>query len=290
MRADFHIHSVYSDGEKTPDELMILAKSAGVSLLSITDHDISPDPEEFFAFAKSTGLFFLPGIEFTTFDKEQIHILGYGCRRTEEYLATLSAVLRGREERNRIILKNLAAAGCPLLFEEIDRNASGFFGTAQIIRQMVRRGYVKDYADGMARYFYTGAPGYVKEKRLSPKEAVRVIRQAGGVPVLAHPGKMKKLSFPEQEKLIAKLKDEGLFGIESHYSSHTESETDAYLRLAKKYDLFSSVGSDFHGHERPEHVGTPIHSLTEEEIQKLCEAIHIPSLSAIENEYCKAEK
>ena len=114
MRADFHIHSVYSDGEKTPEELLRLAKEAGVGLLSITDHDVSPDPQPVFGLAKRLGLCFLPGVEFTTFEKEQVHILGYGCRRTEPYLATLADVLVGRAERNRIILARLKAAGCPL--------------------------------------------------------------------------------------------------------------------------------------------------------------------------------
>ncbi len=270
QRADLHLHTVFSDGEKTPEQLLAALKKEGIQIFSLTDHDVSPDHSEFAALAKREGLTYIPGVEFTTYDREQIHILGYGYKRTDAFLQRLSAIREQRERRNLTILNNLGKVGVHISPEEVDHNASGFFGTLQIIRAMVKKGYVPDYPAGMRDYFYTGGPGYVSQERISPHEAVRLIKSAGGVPVLAHPGKMDTLSLPEQKEMIATLKEEGLMGIECYYSSHTESETARYLKWAKELNLLQTVGSDFHGVERPEHVGHPVHFLSAAETELLC--------------------
>ncbi len=270
IRADLHLHTVYSDGEKTPLELLQMLKAEGVQFFSFTDHDVSPDHSELSALAREQGMTYIPGVEFTTYDREQIHILGYGYQRTPAFLQRLAIIREQRERRNLKILSNLKKVGVEISPEEIDHNASGFYGTLQIIRAMVKKGYVPDYPAGMRDYFATDGPGYVGSERISPHEAVRLITQSGGVAVLAHPGKMKTFSLPEQREMIATLKEEGLGGIECYYSSHTESETARYLEWAKEFQLLPTVGSDFHGVERPEHVGRPIHFLTQAETERLC--------------------
>ena len=270
MRADLHIHSHFSDGAFSPRELFGMAKQKGIEMMSITDHDIALCEEENYAAAEALGMLYIPGIEFTCYDGEQIHILGYSYKRTPAFCAVMEQMTEHRKVRNGKILKKLEALGIYLNESEIDRNHIGLYGTVQIVRQIVRQGYETDYLYAMKKYFTEGALAYVGENRMAPKDAVSIIKAAGGVAVWAHPGYTKLMSDRKKESLIRHLKDFGLDGIESHYFRHTEKETELYCSWAKKYHLISTVGSDFHGEERREILGVPAHDLTAAEVDFLC--------------------
>jgi predicted metal-dependent phosphoesterase TrpH len=270
MRADLHMHSYYSDGAHSPEQLMDMAKGLGIELLSITDHDVAINEAENAAAAKARGLNYIPGVEFTCYDGEQIHILGYNYNRTPAFNRKIDELTQGRETRNRKMLQNLEGLGIKLNEEQIDRNARGMYGTVHIVRQIVRQGYCDDYLWAMKKYFTEEGLAYAPDSRMSPDEAVRLIKSAGGIAVWAHPGYTKRMTEEQKETLLRRLITCGLDGIESHYFCHTERERELYSGWAKKYGLISTVGSDFHGEERREKMGVPEHHLSPAEVDFLC--------------------
>ena len=274
MKGDLHIHSVYSDGSFTPLEIAQTAKENGLQVFSITDHDGTGNVQEKINSAKSVGLNYIKGIELSTFNgAEQVHILGYGYdENNNSFLKILKNLDEKRTERTEIMLKRLKQYyNIEIAFKEVENTSTESVGSMHIARAMIKKGYVKSVKEAFGNYIGQGQKAYCSEKRQTPKEAIETVLCAGGIPVLAHPGKLTAKG-DDQIKLIENIVKDGLAGIEAHYSSHTRNQTEYYINLAKSYKLIITGGSDFHGMGREERIGLPVNDFDSEllKILKMC--------------------
>ena len=246
MGYDLHTHSTYSDGSLKPKELIEKAIRRGLDGIALTDHDNIAGIAEAVAIAKGHGFTFLPGIELTTdFGNSEAHILGYNFDYTNsKLLQKIDTILESRNERARLIIKKLNKARIPLVWEKVKaETACRFVGRAHIYRALQSSGLIPAIAGRETFGYYLGRNGvaYVPHQEISTFEAIELIIEAGGIPVLAHPGRMA------DESLIASFVKNGLQGIEAYYPTHTAGQTERYLKLAAKYKLIVTGGSDYHG-------------------------------------------
>ncbi len=241
---DLHTHSTASDGLLTPAQLVALAVERGVHTLALTDHDTIDGLDEARTAALAAGIQFIPGVELSTHvDAGEVHVLGY-------YIDENSAVLRdalaqfrdAREGRAATIVARLSAAGAPIKLERVLALAGGTIGRPHVARALIEAGHATSISDAFERWLVRGRPGYVERYRLVPAEAVRLIRKAAGVPVLAHPHSADNL-----EQLLPELVEAGLAGIECYYGDYDEVRRESYLALADQYGLVPAGGTDFHG-------------------------------------------
>ena len=255
MRIDLHTHTTYSDGELTPYELISKAKELGCTLLAITDHDTVAGIPEARRAAAELGVPFVAGIEISTQEKEEVHMLGLGIDENNEKLRrSCQEFAKSRARRAELICEFFARRNIPVEMEEIRQIAAGeVIGRPHFAEYLERHGYVHSRPEAFERYLNTPAfHAEVTREKPSPEDAIELIHQAGGVAVLAHPGQLKK-NAGEVETFVAKLKAAGLDGIECLYNKHTPSQTAFFLELAEKYGLKTACGSDFHGvHLKPD--------------------------------------
>jgi predicted metal-dependent phosphoesterase TrpH len=252
-RIDLHSHTTASDGSLSPEELVQLAKQQGVSTLAVTDHDSVAGLPRAQAEGDRLGIEIIPGIEISClYEDVELHILGYFINAEDPRLAaTLRQYLTSREDRNPRIVERLRDLGCDLTYDDVKAFAgSATIGRPHIAQVLLRKGYVKSVTEAFDRYLTEGGPAYVPRVLPTPKEAVGLIRQIGGIPVLAHPVYTARLKEPF-EHVCATLKGLGLMGIESIYSSHTQQQTDRYRSVAREHRLLVTGGSDFHGDSKP---------------------------------------
>ena len=246
---DLHTHSTASDGKLYPAELMRHAQAVGIEVIALTDHDTLSGLEEASEEAARIGVELIPGVEISAENKPgTLHMLGYYVDPSDaELMETLSWLRGGRDDRNHIILSKLAELGCPLEWDEVAALAGGeSMGRPHIATAMVNRGYVSSFNDAFDRYLGKGAAAYTDRDKMTPEIAIKCIRSAGGLPVLAHPQTLS-LSDDELSDLLSRLTSMGLAGVEVYYYSHSEEETALYTSLARRYDLIVTGGSDFHG-------------------------------------------
>ncbi len=259
MKADLHLHSAYSDGKYAPDAICDLAKSRGVSLLSITDHDTLMGLEEKKRAAKSRGLWYISGWEISAYEQEEkIHILGYGCTMGAAYTAFTAKRQAASMERAKDSVQKCNAVGIPVTMEDV---LSQILQKAAPVHTMhVARALQKyvggDDGEAYRKYLARGRIANSNIGRPTPVEAIEVIHALGGVAFLAHPGRIP-LSDEEREKLVKTLTDRGLDGIEGVYTTHTKRETEFFIRLADKYGLLLSGGSDTHIEDETHTIGKP---------------------------------
>ncbi len=248
---DLHTHTVYSDGQYTPFRLMEKAKSIGCNLIAITDHDTVAGIAEGRKAAEEFGIKFVSGIEISTQEQEEVHILGYEIDETNTTLRRCcQEFAENRAKRAELICEFFARRGMDIPLDEIQRIAGGeIIGRPHFAAYLKTHGYVTSIKEAFSRYLDTHAfHQEVERKKPTPKEAVALIHSAGGKAVLAHPGLLKR-SFAEVDVFVAGLKQAGLDGIECIYSKHTPSQTEKFLALAEKYQLKTGCGSDFHGEQ-----------------------------------------
>jgi predicted metal-dependent phosphoesterase TrpH len=242
---DLHTHTLASDGALSPRALVEKAWKHGVRVLAVTDHDTTDGLREAMAAAaEHPGLTIVPGLEINC-DVEggEVHVLGfgvdYGAGWFQEFLRGQRAE---RAARVRRMTDRLAELGMPIdpaeVFALVKEGSAGRPHVAQV---MVARGYVKSVREAFDRFLRTGGPAHVPRARLTPVEAVAIIRRARGVPVLAHPGVGAK------DDLIPELIAAGLMGIECYYAEHSAAQTAAYLEWCRRHDLVATGGSDYHG-------------------------------------------
>ena len=177
-----------------------------------------------------------------------LHILGYAFDPEHTELKnTLQTLQDVRKKRNEAMIKKMETHGFHIRMDElIAESKGGIIGRPHFANQMLKKGYVASYQEAFDTHLAKGKPLYMDKKRLAPKEAIRLILDAGGIPVMAHPYQTK-LDNEELEQLIIELKSYGLLGIEAYYSRHSKAQVRHYLHLAKKHDLLVTAGSDFHG-------------------------------------------
>ncbi len=254
QRLDLHLHTTHSDGSCSTREVLTRAHQAGVTALAITDHDITAAIPEARAMGAELGIEIVPGVEISsTFMETELHILGYFFDWQDPILTDRLAHLRAtRHARNPQIVRKLNELGFDLTYEEVQRLAgTESVGRPHIARLMLQKGYITSAKEAFERYLGHGKPAYVARALPDPATAIQWIREAKGVPVLAHPH-WAPVSGQQLVQLCQELKQAGLGGIEAHYSTHTAKQTGEYLALARQLDLLPTGGSDFHGATKPD--------------------------------------
>lgn len=251
MLADLHIHSIYSDGLYSPDEVCRRAKSRGLSLVSITDHDTMAGEEVKQAAAKRHGLSYVSGWEISAYAGDQkIHILGYGCQQNESYHVFMEKRKQGALLRAQDSVEKMQKLGVNVTMEDVYMQLSSPdlpIHTMHVARAAAGRLGVSD-SEVYLQYLGYGRPANSPLGRPTPKEAIDCIRDCGGVSSIAHPGRMT-MTFEEREKTLYELVKMGADGIEIYYTSHTEEETEYFLQLSKELGLLVTGGSDTHFEE-----------------------------------------
>jgi len=251
---DLHVHTTASDGSLSPSEVVRRAKTLGLKAIAITDHDTVAGVEEALKEGESYKVEVIPGIELSVdVSKGTSHLLGYFIDFRDETLwRKLRLVQRAREERNLKMLQKLKQLGIELTLEEVKAEAKdGQICRPHFALVMFKKGYVSSVDEAFERFLKKGGPAYVEKFRLSPEEAIRMILEAKGIPVLAHPFTLE-LEGEELERFLKGLKEHSLKGIEAYYPDHTAEQTELYERLATKYGLLLTGGTDFHGPPRDE--------------------------------------
>lgn len=246
---DLHIHTTASDGQYTPAEIVAMAKQKGLSMISITDHDTVSGIAEGRTMADKAGIRFVSGIEISTELHEEIHVLGYGVDENSDILRQKCAQYeRDRLDRGARICAYFERRNIPVDLEEVKTLAgSGSLGRPHFAQYLLEHGYVSSRQQAFNQYLTTREfHAETDRKKPTPQEAIELIHAAGGKAVLAHPGLMK-LTESRQEQLITDLKQAGLDGLEAFYSKYSHHQENYYVKMAKRFDLAISCGSDYHG-------------------------------------------
>ncbi len=264
------MHSTASDGTDAPEALPRLARDAGLGAIALTDHDTTAGLARCAQAAEAIGIGFLPGIELSVDPATlfagagsaaprigTLHLLGYGVRPDEPGLAAVEARLRdARDQRNPRILDRLRELGVRIDLDEVVAEAGGqIVGRPHIAQVLLRKGYVKSIHEAFIKYIGEGAPAHVRKDRLSAAEAIDTLHDAGALAVLAHPVQMR-LESEVLDQAVARLRRLGLDGIETRHSDHTPADVRAFEKLAERFGLLTTGGSDYHGERKPIALGS----------------------------------
>lgn len=252
---DLHTHTTQSDGSVSPAELIARANSKRARAIAITDHDTVAGLDEARDAAGRCGIEFISGIEISAeYSPGTMHILGYCLEERSVALNEQLGNLReAREKRNPEIAKRLQALGLDISYGEVSTAAGNeVVGRPHFARLMVERGYASSIQDAFDGFLKKGAAAYVEKARLSPRDSINLIREAGGVAVLAHPYQLRLSSYEAVDELVAELAGFGLDGIEAIYSRHSPDERLAYSEIAARHGLLVTGGSDYHGRYKPD--------------------------------------
>ncbi len=259
---DLHLHTYYSDGTMSPEELVLFAKESGVETIAITDHDGMGGLAEGMEAGTRLGVQVIPGIELSTDDDEGVymHILGYCFDRENEALKNeVEWIRQKRAERNEKLLAALHQIGCKLSKEDLQlREGQDYIGKPTFALALMRKGYVASSKEAFKEgcFMRSDVVRSVHREKISARKAIGLIREAGGIPVLAHPMKISHLIkrededfFEKLDRQLAKLERWGLAGMECYYSSHLPRDTERLVCMAREHGLIITAGSDFHGTE-----------------------------------------
>ncbi|MDO8684081.1 MAG: PHP domain-containing protein [Armatimonadota bacterium] len=250
-RADLHIHSTASDGAMTPAEVVQEAARVGLAAICLSDHDTVDGLREATIAAKSAGIECVPGVEINTdFGDTELHIMGYfidpDC---PELAKALSRLRDARVERTDKIVQKLRGLGVKVTMDRVLEIAGhGSIGRPHIAQAICESGATSGMAAAFGKYLARGAAAYVPRSKMTPEEAVKIIIAAGGAAGLAHPGKIGN------DGIILDLMNAGLRALEVYHTDHKRSVSRRYKKLANKYGLIPTGGSDCHG-ERPVSIG-----------------------------------
>ncbi len=251
---DLHTHSTRSDGSYTPSELIDYAVEKGLAAIALTDHDTTAGLDEAAAHAKGKNIEFVPGIEFSTeYNRKDVHIVGlyinYG---SPEFNSCLEEFVQSRIDRNHKMCDNLREiAGIDISFEALQAEyPDSVITRAHYAGYLLKHGYVKCNSEAFDRYLGDHTKYFVPREKVTPEKAIELILNAGGIPVLAHPV-LYHLSNDRLDCLVKRCREAGLMGIEAIYSTYKPADERQIRRLAEKYGLLISGGSDFHGVNKP---------------------------------------
>ncbi len=244
IRADLHLHTAYSDGALSPRELVDKARAAGITTISITDHDNVGALDDATEYGGKIGVEVISGVELSVaMGEKDVHVLAYFVDyKNKNFLDYLTFFRYERLKRAERIVEKLNKINIPIKFESVQEQAGiGSLGRPHIASVLVEEGFIDSYHEAFSKYIGVGGPAYEKKFQLGPEEAIRLISDSGGLSFLAHPGKYTS------EVELAQLIKSGLDGIEVVHPSHNEARQEHYRGVVSQYFLLESGGSDFHG-------------------------------------------
>lgn len=256
---DLHTHTSKSDGSLTPTQLVDYAIEKGLAAVAITDHDTTGGLDEALAYADTlhesgaSDIEVIPGIEFSTkYEQKDVHIVGlYISYDAPAFQDRLNAFVDSRVNRNHKMCQNLRSAGIDITFDKLQaENPGAVITRAHYASYLLDHGYVKSRPDAFSQYLGDHTKYFVPREKVTPAQAVELILQADGIPILAHPT-LYHMGNERLCALVASLKEAGLMGIEGFYSTYTLQDERDMRRIADKYNLLLSGGSDFHGANKP---------------------------------------
>ncbi|HOJ86381.1 MAG: PHP domain-containing protein [Elusimicrobiales bacterium] len=238
---NLHTHSNFSDGTLTPSDLIKLSNSKGVEYLSLTDHD-TVNGYDSLKDDEIKGIKFIKGIEISTKNHDYLHILGYNIDvKNKSFLSDIADYRERRVSRVKEIIRKLNEININISFDDLKANSLTTLGRPHIADALIEKGYGKTRTEVFHKYLIEGCYAYVKPRGPDISEAIKTIKNAGGVAVLAHPSTIEG-SFNVED--VIKM---GFDGIEVFYPTHTNNKTKKYLEIAKKYNLIVTAGTDYHG-------------------------------------------
>ena len=244
--ADLHLHTLASDGELTAEELVDTAAAAGLSAMAVTDHDTVGSVEAAVAHGKKVGLEVVPGCELTIYEGNiELHLLALFIDISPQgsFQAFLLQMQQHRRFRALSMIAKMKMSNVNIDESDVIEAAGGAdsIGRPHVADALVKRGYARTPHEAMLRYLQQGGIGYIPKHRLAPETAFAVVKAAGGLSILAHPGRQP------HDEMIGPLFHRGMDGIEALYRSHSDVLRRFYTGLARRYERAISGGSDFHG-------------------------------------------
>lgn len=248
-QADLHVHTNCSDGTLSPEEVVREASRIGLRTIAITDHDTVAGVKIAQRCASKYNVYVVPALELSGYrDPSEIHILGYFVDIENRALCEkIKELFRDRVKRIYKMIEKLQALEVSITAEEIfELSGEASPGRMHVAEVLCRKGFCDSLKDAFQMYISDSGPAYVPKKTITPFDAIELIISAGGVPVLAHPSLTKK------DELIPSLVEGGLQGIEAYYPVQSPEQQAKYLKIAAKYGLLVTGGSDFHGERKPE--------------------------------------
>lgn len=252
-RIDLHTHSTVSDGSCTPTEVMEAAVNAGLAAVALTDHDTMQGVPEAMEAAEKLDIECIPGIELSAvYGDREVHIVGLFLDPRDSVLAKrLDSFRQIRKQRNLRMIEKMQAAGVDITMEKVrDLEGDAVITRANLARYLVHVGYAVSIKEVFDKYLSPGLPFYVPKTGVTPEDAVRAIRDGGGTAILAHP-LLYDFTPAQLDTCIELLKNYGLQGIETYYSTYSPADERNMKRLADRHGLLWSGGSDFHGSVKP---------------------------------------
>jgi len=250
---DLHCHSLHSDGTDTPDGLALLGDEARLTALCLTDHDTLGGIPAFLAMQPRVTVRLLVGTELSCrFLGRSLHVLGLMVDPANaQFQARLEGLRGRREDRNRRMVARLAELGCAISLEDVQVHANTpLLSRVHFALALATHGYVRRAPEAFERLIGDDCPGFVPREELSPAEATRWIRDAGGVPVVAHPGRFAGGGF-RWEEAMADLQRQGMEGLEGYYGEYRAAEQKYFVALAARLGMVVTGGSDYHGAHKP---------------------------------------
>lgn len=250
---DLHCHTLHSDGTDTPERLALLAEEARLTALCLTDHDTLGGIPELLAMQPKVKVRLLVGTELSCrFLGRSLHVLGLLVDPADvRFQARLDELRQRRDNRNHRMIRRLAELGCPITYGEVQAQAqTPLVSRVHFAKALAARGFVRRAPEAFERLIGDDCPGFVPREELSPAEATRWIREAGGVPVVAHPGRFAGGSF-RWDEAMKDLQREGMEGLEGYYGEYRAAEQKYFVALAARLGMVVTGGSDYHGANKP---------------------------------------
>ncbi|RMD48237.1 MAG: PHP domain-containing protein [Ignavibacteria bacterium] len=243
IKVDLHTHTNFSDGHNSPEDLIKLAKSKGINILGIVDHDTVDGLEEAIHYGQKYGVEVIPGIEISTdIDNKEVHLLGYFVDyKSKEFLKYLTFFKKEREFRIKRIITKLNSLGVDISFSDVKKiSGNSAMARPHVAFALMEKGVVSDFYAAFRKYLHDNGPAYERKIHFSPSAAIKLIKDAGGLSFVAHPNNM-------DENILKALIDSGIDGIEVIHPSHSKYRIKFHRGIADQFGLLKSGGSDFHG-------------------------------------------
>ena len=264
-KIDLHMHTYYSDGQHSPEELIIKVKEAGIDTIAITDHDTVDGISEAIEAGRKYGVEVIPGLEISSDIKDrEVHLLAYffnpANKELEDYLKFFRAE---RIKRAIIIIEKLKELGLVIELDdvmELARNSA--VGRPHIAKALLNKGLISNYFEAFSKYIGNGGPAYERKVHVSPRSAFKIISDAGGLSFIAHPGHLP-------DAIMVELIEAGLDGIEVVHPSHLPHQVKHYRGIVNEFFLLESGGSDFHGGERNDYSNLGKYTVSSSKIEAM---------------------